>query len=147
MNTAKDLSLEAPRGPRELLGGYAILARCIDKGRAELNGTAGEFHFNCPLDNMLFSFKGVDSDDVHDLLQNGSSDEKIVQWFNENGAPKTEQEIAAWTAEVSLARPHNDPDKRDWFAGECERLGLDPAETTLFEYLEEDDRQLNLQSA
>ena len=37
MNTAKDLSKEPPRSPRIRVGGFAILARMADKGRASLN--------------------------------------------------------------------------------------------------------------
>ena len=55
-----------------------------DKGRATPSGTAGEYHFNCPLDNMLFSFKGVQAEDVN-LLASGATDEEIAAWFNEYG--------------------------------------------------------------
>jgi hypothetical protein len=30
--------------------------------------------------------------------------------------------------------------KKEWFIGECRRLGLSPEKTTLFDMLEEDDR-------
>jgi hypothetical protein len=34
---------------------------------------------------------------------------------------------------------YNDEKKGEWFAGECERLGINPAETTLFQMLDADD--------
>lgn len=37
-------------------------------------------------------------------------------------------------------RPFDDKDKWEWFQGECELLGLDPAKTTLLDYLGADDR-------
>ena len=147
MNLPKDLNLEPPRGPRGKLGGYAILARSLDKGRAEMNRSAGEFHFNCPLDNMLFDFKGVKGEDIMKLLQDAATDEDVVEWLNTHGSPKTSGEIAEWCAGVEAVRPFENPEKKEWFAGECEKLGLDPAETTLFEYMEEDDRQMALQPA
>src|SRR5713101_1731921 len=61
--TGKDLTKEAPRSPRIRVGGYAILGRTIDKCRALVAGNIGEYHFDCPLDNMLFGFKGVKGDD------------------------------------------------------------------------------------
>ena len=61
--TGKDLTKEAPRSPRIRVGGYAILGRTIDKCRALVAGDIGEYHFDCPLDNMLFSFKGVKGED------------------------------------------------------------------------------------
>ena len=64
MTTAKDLTKEAPRSPRIRIGDYALMGRMIDKGRATLNGTVGEYHFACPLDQQLFTYKGVVADDV-----------------------------------------------------------------------------------
>ena len=144
---AKDLSLEPPRSPRERLGGYAILARCLDKGRAELNGTSGEFHFNCPLDNMLFSFKGVDGEEVRKLLQGAASDQEVVKWLNAHGVTKTPEEVADWSESMDEVRPYENEEKREWFVGECEKLDLDPVKTTLFEYLDEDDRRMSLVTA
>jgi len=33
------------------LGGFVILPRCLDKGRATIIGKQGEYHFDCPLDH------------------------------------------------------------------------------------------------
>jgi hypothetical protein len=141
LKNAKDLNREAPRSPRQRLGSYALMARMIDKGRATIAGTAGEYHFDCPVDNMLFSFKGVKGDEVREVLESGTSDLEILEWFNAHGTPKTEAEIKAWSAQVEAANPSSDPQKREWFVGECKRLGLDPGRTTLFDYLDEDDKQ------
>jgi len=47
MNTnlthAPNLAQRPPRSPRVRLGGYVVLPRILDKGRADLAGTAGEF--------------------------------------------------------------------------------------------------------
>jgi hypothetical protein len=141
LTQAKDLSREAPRSPRVRLGGYVLMARMIDKGRATLNGTNGEYHFNCPVDNMLFSFKGVNGDEVRQVLASGATDDEIVAWFNAHGLPKSNAEIKAWSARTESSSLYDNPAKREWFSGECRRLGLDPEHTTLFTYLETDDRQ------
>src|SRR3954468_15995728 len=122
----KDLTKEAPRSPRIRVGGYAILGRTIDKCRALVGGNIGEYHFDCPVDNMLFGFKGVKGEDVRNLLASGASDDQVVAWFNSHGTPKTAAEIKTWSETVEGARPYNDPEKREWFSGECQRLGLDP---------------------
>jgi Domain of unknown function (DUF5069) len=140
MTTAKDLTKEAPRSPRVRIGGYALMARMIDKGRATLNRTAGEYHFACPLDQSLLSFKEVTAEDVKTVLASGAGDNEIVAWFNEHGTPKNADEIKAWSDSVEAMRPYENPDQREWFTGECAPLGLDPAKTTLVEYLETDDR-------
>lgn len=137
--TAKDLTKEAPRSPRVRLGGYALIARAIDKGRATLNGTVGEYHFDCPLDNYLFGFKEVKGEDVKQLLANGATDEEIVAWLDTHGAAKTAAEITAFSDAVEAGRPYDNEEKREWFIGECARIGIDPATSTLVDFLDADD--------
>lgn len=140
MNTPKDLSKEAPASPRIRVGGYAILARMADKGRAVIAGTAGDFHFDCPLDNYLFGFKGVKGSEVKLLLEDGADNEKIAAWLDANGDPKTETEKEAWSDAVEAARPYDNEEKKEWFIGVCREVGIDPANSTLFDYLEADDK-------
>jgi hypothetical protein len=140
MNIAKDLTKEPPRSLCQRIGGYAVLARMADKGRATLNGTAGEYHFNCPLDNMLFSFKGVQAEDVKNLLASGAADEQVAAWFDVHGIPKTVDEIKAWSDSVEAIQPYQNPEQRKWFASECARLGLDPVKSRFCDYLDTDDR-------
>jgi hypothetical protein len=139
MHTTKDLTKESPRSPRNRLGNYALLARMIDKGRAELHGKVGEYHFACPLDQMLCGFKGVTTDEVKKLLASGATDEQAVAWLNDHGTPKTAEEIKAWSAGVEAYNPYTNPEKKDWFVGECTKLGLNPETSTLVDYLEADD--------
>jgi hypothetical protein len=141
MNTTNDLTKHAPRSPRAQLGGYSILARCLDKGRASLAGKAGDYHFDCPLDHVLFSFKGVTGDQIRKLLTEGKSDQEIVSWLNANGTPKTTEEVTEWSAAFESHSPYADPEKKEWFSGECKSLGLNPEKTTLSEMLEADDQQ------
>ena len=140
MTTPKDLTKEAPTSPRIRIGGYAILARALDKGRAELAGTTGGYHFDCPLDNYLFGFKGVKGEDIRKLLESGASNEEVADWLDENGEPKSEDEKKTWSDSVEAARPYDSPDKEDWFIGVCAEAGCDPATSTLFDYLETDDK-------
>jgi hypothetical protein len=139
MSTAKNLTQEAPRSPRNRLGNYALLARAIDKGRADINGTVGEYHYACPLDQMLFEFKGVKGDEVKKLLASGATDEQVVSWLGTNGTTKSAQEIETWSTGIETYRPYENPEKKDWFAGECAKLGLKPETSTLVDYLETDD--------
>ena len=110
-----------------------------DKGRATLVGVAGEYHFACPLDQMLFGFKGVEADTVKSLLASGATDEQLVDWLNTQGAQRSFDEIKAWGAGVEAYSPYEDPERKEWFAEECAKLGLKPESATLFDYLEADD--------
>ncbi len=137
----KDLTKMAPRSPYETIGGFAIIARTIDKCRATIAGKNGEYHFNCPLDKGLFGFKGIDADAFKAYVASGKTDEEIAAWVKANGTPKTDAEITAWSKAFRTDFSYStDPAKKDWFIGECKRLGLDPAKTTLFDYLEVDDK-------
>ncbi len=80
-NLAKDLSTDFPRSPRETIAGYVIAARTLDKCRATIAGTAGEYHFNCPLDNFFFSFAGISGDEFKDFVATGASDEEVAKWI------------------------------------------------------------------
>jgi hypothetical protein len=51
-----DLTQRPPRSPRVRIGGFVILARAIDKGRAQVAGKLGEYHFACPLDKRFLDF-------------------------------------------------------------------------------------------
>jgi hypothetical protein len=138
--TGKNLKKEAPRSPRIRVGGYAILGRTIDKGRALIAGNIGDYHFDCPLDNMLFGFKGVKGDDFKAQIEEGASDHELVEWLNRSGEKKAPEEIDRWADEVEASSLYHHPEKRDFFSGEVKKLGLDPAKTTTFDWLEVDDR-------
>jgi hypothetical protein len=145
--TGKDLTKEAPRSPRIRVGGYAILGRTIDKCRALVAGNIGEYHFDCPLDNTLFGFKGVKGDDFKAQIENGASDQQMAEWLDQSGEKKTPEEIKRWGDEVEAGSLYNDPEKRDYFVEESQKLGLDPAKTTTFDWLEADDKASYAQQA
>jgi hypothetical protein len=140
MNLAKDLSKEPPRSPRVRIGGYVILARTTDKCRALLAGTIGDYHFDCPLDNMLFGFKGVTGDDFKAKVQAGASDEELAEWIDSHGVAKTPEEVKEWSDGMVALMPYNNPERREWFAEQTSPLGLDPAKTSLFDWLDADDK-------
>ncbi|MGZ4984042.1 MAG: DUF5069 domain-containing protein [Chthoniobacterales bacterium] len=139
--TGKDLTKEAPRSPKVRLGDYVILARTLDKCRALLWGNIGEYHFDCPLDNMLFGFKGIKGDDFKAAVEKGASDEEMVKWVNENGDKKSPAEIAQWRDKMMVANFSDDPEKREWFLEQIKQYNLDPTKTTLFDWLDVDYRE------
>jgi hypothetical protein len=137
--TGLDLTKQAPRNPKTVIAGFAIMARTIDKCRATLFGNVGEYHFNCPLDNSLFSFKGIKGEDFKAYVAEGHSDDEIAAWLRSQGMSKTDADIAAWTKKVTADNYSDKPDKKPWLEGENKRLGLDK-DGTLFDYLEADDK-------
>ncbi len=138
--TGKDLTKEPATSPRVRTGGYAILARTADKCRALLGGNIGEYHYDCPLDNMLFDFKGVNGDDFKAQVESGASNDDLAAWLDKSGTPKTAEEVEQWSASVEATSPYGNPEKREWFSEQCKSVGIDPAKSTLFDWLEVDDR-------
>jgi hypothetical protein len=110
-----DLTKQAPRSPRVRLGGYAILPRMIDKGRAALVGKLGEYNYGCPLDQRFLDFVGVDGKALKKQIATGKGDGDLLKWINANAKPKrTAAEIEAWSLWQDRRAPDN-PDAREYF--------------------------------
>jgi hypothetical protein len=110
-----DLTKFPPRSARVRLGGYAILPRCLDKGRAILNGKNGEYHYACPLDQQFLEFAGVDPEALKQELT--KSDTEVLAWIRANAKNKrTPSEIAAWSAWQDQRAPNN-TDGREYLNG------------------------------
>jgi len=148
MNTPikdRDLTKQAPHSPTERFGGFAILGRTVDKCRASISGKLGEFHYDCPLDNLLFGFKGVNGAQFKKAVTSAKNYEDVSTWLQANGTPKTAEEIEAWSDKVEATKAKDipsmqAPDKRKKLEENCQKLGLDVETTTLFEWLEADDQ-------
>lgn len=101
---AKDLTKDYPRSPRELLAGYVIGARTLDKCRASLNNSLGEYHFDCPVDNMFFDFTGITADQFKDFVATGASDEEVAAWVEKHAKPRERIEIIKWNNDLRYKR-------------------------------------------
>jgi len=139
--TARDLTKQAPHSPRERIAGFAIASRAVDKCRASLAGTLGEYHYDCPLDNLLFTFKGINGEQFKTAVQAAKNYEDVGIWLQANGTAKTPVEIKAWSDEMEAGSLMKNPEKRDYFMESCSRLGLNPQMNTTFDWLEADDRE------
>jgi hypothetical protein len=78
---AIDLRRVAPRPPQLWLGGFAVAARVLDKCRAELAGTSGEYHFNCPIDRLFFGASGLTADGFSAMVATGADDTAAADWI------------------------------------------------------------------
>ena len=98
MSNITDLTQRPPRSTRTRLGGYALLPRMLDKGRAEIAGKSGEYHFNCPLDQRILEFLGIEADALRAQLAAGKGDGEILDWIRANQTNKhTPVEIEGWS--------------------------------------------------
>jgi hypothetical protein len=137
---APDLTQRPPRSPRVRLGGYVILPRMLDKGRATIAGKHGEYHYNCPMDQRFLEFAGINADALKKQLANGKGDTEILEWINKNAKHKrADSEIAAWSTYQEQRAPA-DPESRQYFDGIHSKVAPKREDiSTWFDLLDADD--------
>lgn len=124
-----DLTKEFPRSPRDQLEGMMILPRAIDKARAQLSGTLGEYiYYGCRFNLRLFNTLGVTEDEFLEAVRTSENDDDVLEWIRDFVRPervKIEQ-MNDWVQ-------HNEPapQEREKFCAELERVdpGNDGANT------------------
>jgi hypothetical protein len=107
---APDLTKGFPRSAHAMLGGYVMAQRCVDKCRATLAGTAGEYHFDCPLDNFFLGYGGIKGPDLQEFVATGADDEAVGKWIAEHATKRERIEIIKWNNEWRYKRLSEMPD-------------------------------------
>jgi len=112
---ALDLSVAYPRSPRYLLGHYVVAARTLDKCRALLNGTNGEYKYDCPLDNCLFDFIEITAAVFQNTAASGATDDEFAAWLQDNAKARPRIEIIQWNNRMRDTRISDLPDNLQEF--------------------------------
>jgi hypothetical protein len=135
-----DLTQRPPRSPRVRLGGFVILPRMLDKGRATIAGKNGEYIYACPLDQRFLEFTGIDAGGVKKQLKAGKGDGEVLEWIQANAKHKrTDAEIAAWSIFAENRVPA-DLESRDYFNNLHKQAGSKREDiATWFDLLDLDD--------
>ena len=139
-NNAPDLTQRPPRSPRVRLGGYCILPRMLDKGRATLAGKNGEYHYDCPMDQRFLEFAGVDAKALSKQLAAGKGDGEILEWIHKNAKHQhNEAAIQVWS-NYAADRAPADLESRSYF-NELQQKAAPKREDLVswFDLLDEDD--------
>ena len=113
---------------RTKLAGYVHLARMIDKCRADLAGTLGEYIYPCPLDDRLLEFAGLTTEQFSAAVTAHPNGEDMVRWFETEAAARTVAERDTWNA-MMLARGPSTADSQASF--NRQRDAVDPSRTDL----------------
>ncbi|MEY2501171.1 MAG: hypothetical protein QOI07_1505 [Verrucomicrobiota bacterium] len=139
--SAPDLTRRPPRSPHCRLGGYVILARLLDKGRAAIAGTNGEFTYDAPLDQHLKDFIGLDFAALKEQLAAGKGDGEIVEWVNANAKPqRAPWEIDTWTTFMTRRGPSGDVETLQYFTEYVGKFSKDREDVkTWFDLVDLDD--------
>lgn len=123
-----DLRSSFPRSMREKLEGYVHLARMIDKCRAVLAGTEGEYIYPCPMDVRLLEYAGITADQFTAAVNANHTDEGVAQWFRQAAQAHPPAELESWN-EMMLRRGPSTPEKQAYF--DKLRDAADPSRTDL----------------
>jgi hypothetical protein len=137
---APDLTKHAPRSMRTRLGGFVLLPRMLDKGRAEIAGTNGEYHYNCPLDRHFLEYVGVDAAELRKQLEAGLGDGEILHWIKVHSThDRSAIEIEQWST-FQESRGPSSVEQRGWFQELHRQIGPDRDDVgTWAELLDLDD--------
>ena len=123
-----DLRTQFPRSMRWTLAGYAHLARMIDKCRAVLAGTEGEYVYPCPMDERLLEFAGISSEQFTAAVNANPTDEGVEAWFRSTAQPHPLADLEAWNSRL-LARGPSSPESAERF--NKYRNAVDPSRTDI----------------
>lgn len=101
-----DLPKPVPlRSPRELLGGYILFPRLIDKVRLLAQGqlpqayAANVLGTEFTLDGRFLAFTGLDAEALRRMILSNHTDDEVLAWVQEHARPTT-----AWNNECGPNR-------------------------------------------
>ncbi len=110
------------------LAGYVHLARMIDKCRAVLAGTEGEYIYPCPMDDRLLEFAGITSDQFTAAVKANTTDEGVLAWFATETTAHQPEELEEWNQQL-LTRGPSSPESAVKFKKYLE--AIDPSRTDI----------------
>lgn len=120
-----DLSRHAPRSVQERMVGYVHLPRMLDKCRAMLAGTQGEYLYPCPLDHRLLEFAGITAEEFTEAVRD-LTDEDVGRWFQSRAVAHSVRERESWN-QMMLTRGPDTEEKWRYFKDTLE--AIDPTRT------------------
>lgn len=103
-----DLTKTYPRSVREKILGIVQLGRAIDKGKAKAFGNLGEYMYDCPMDQAVFDFLGINSEEFLDVIKNAKSDADIEAYAKKFIDQKAPEEVERWNQEWLNRKPEGE---------------------------------------
>lgn len=113
---------------RVRMEGYVHLARMLDKCRAVLSGTEGEYIYPCPMDERLMEFAGINSDQFTTVVKANPTDEGVGRWFRQVAKRHHPAELEEWNRKLLLRGPSS-PESAEKF--KKYRDAVDPSRTDI----------------
>ncbi len=133
-----DLTQGPPRSPRDELGGITFLPRTIDKMRAHLAGTLGEYKAKVGYSERLFAFLDVTADEFEAVVAANADDAGVLAALMER-APRSAAEIEAFNGQARSYPQDEASRQRHQMLLEEAGYGHRTDITTMFDRLDLDD--------
>lgn len=116
-----DLTKSFPRSPYDMNAGLVMLPRTTDKARAQMAGLLGDYHYDCPLDQRLFQFLGIDASSFLKQLKKVGTDDGMAKWIDEV-ANRSRVEKEAFNNVLRHLRPEGEEGEQ-WLEQKRQDLG------------------------
>jgi hypothetical protein len=100
-----DLTKTMPRSVKETMLGVVQLARTTDKAKALAHGSVGDYKYDCPMDQGLFEYLGMDSKAFLNVVKEAQSDSEIEAYATTFVAKKDPRNIEAFNKRWLSAVP------------------------------------------
>ncbi len=139
---AYDLTRRPPRSCYVRLGGYVILPRLIDKARAAIAGTLGDYYDGPKgMNGHFLRFVGIEHAALKEFISQGAGDAEILAWIESHAQLKRQPwEIAAWSDYQAKRPVDSDAETLEDFAQSMRRLHAEREDIkTRFDFLDLDD--------
>jgi hypothetical protein len=100
-----DLTKTAPRSVKETMLGIVQLARATDKAKAAAHGRLGEYKYDCPMDQGLFEYLGMDANEFLNVVKTARDDSGIEAYAKTFVTRKDPRNIEAFNKKWLSAVP------------------------------------------
>ncbi|HEV3155863.1 MAG TPA: DUF5069 domain-containing protein [Candidatus Baltobacteraceae bacterium] len=110
-----DLTKTYPRSVREKFAGIVQLGRTTDKAKAFAAGTIGEYHYNCPMDQAVFRFLGIDHEAYLAKVRTAKSDAEIETYARQFTSKKSPADLDRWSEEWLEHEPESGSEGEAFF--------------------------------
>lgn len=134
-----DLTKGAPRSPYDRLGDITFLPRAIDKMRAHIAGTLGEYRAVDGFSTQLFDLFGVTADEFEEIVKNNETDEQVLKVLLDR-RPLSQADIKDWNQRAETRTPQDEASwARHWKMLEDAGYGDRKDIRTMYDRLDLDD--------
>ncbi|MDW7649267.1 MAG: DUF5069 domain-containing protein [Nitrospiraceae bacterium] len=107
------MSAPYPRSAKIRLGNIAHLGRMIDKVRLRQAGQIPDYNYlTVGFDRYLLDFLELDTPAFEQKVQDGGTDQDILDWVQAQMTNRTQEELARWNQRIEASGPMDEAAKR-----------------------------------